>query len=763
MESTTKNMPTENQNILYAGFWVRVLGAVIDTFVLGLMTSVFEHMMGKYSTAFPFFLLAVFAVYEIYLNAHFRGTLGKRILGLELLGMDLEPVSYGRAALRFILKFFLWIFLTSPIYIMALFSHISEFVGLLGIILPLVAILMMLFSKRRQVLYDYLAKTIVIDRAESDAVLVSSAHADENKFQTTPRRWTPLRVFRTFGILVVATVGAFSLYYFGMYMFVFGALALHKQKAYDNSFHTYYTMHDYNDMRIQFYSKELNRYSSEFIKAEGMYDIFAADTKRDLTLNCIEAALKDHNVSDWISTGSNFRKNARNKYADTEARIKKAKANEDWMGHHFYDYDINDVNEIEEKIANIWDPKKNVNTCDTLMPVEDMYQKFIEKYIPNRFETLKRDRGEYDNAPSHGTLDKSFYDGEIKKTKRWLNLLQAKHPGVLREWKQKQIEKARSRKRREFQEKEQERLKLQQSIFLALSSGKSLPYIPSSTNISKMQNDKGQNPLMVAVKKRLASFNILDTLARHTYDFSIKDKNGRSIRDYLDIAKDDGWQYAGLINFRLLDNEAKKLGGSISSMSKEGSRVVFDLVNLSCTKLHYPKSYTCRDIDKMRSKEPPIFTALRQRNHAKLKILLDHGANPNELNPFGTHSLFSAIHYRDAEAVKLLLDHGANMYKMDENNLYSPWTQAVDGGDHSLKIIQLFLDHNVDINFQHNKSETALTIAAKGCRNFETVSLLMRHGADPDLEDTYGSTTRKGLSRYCRDKKALDKMLKLMR
>ena len=763
MENIDKNVPKDNQSIIYAGFWVRVLGTVIDAFILGLMASTLEHMVDKYSNAFPFFMLAIFAAYEIYFNAHFRGTPGKRILGLELLGLDFKPVGYGRAALRFVLKFFLWIFLTSPIYVMALFSHISEFVGILGIILPAAAILMMLFNARRQVLYDYLAKTIVVDRAESDAVSVSKAHTDEKKFQTTPRRWTPLKVFRTFGILAVVAVGAFSLYYFGMYMFVFGSLALHKQRAYDNSFHMHYTTRDHNDTRIRFYHKELDRYSKEFIEAEGMYDIFAADTKRDLALNCIEATLKDHNVSDWIDMGSNFRKNARNKYADTEARIKKAKANEDWMGRHFYDYDLNDVNHIERKIANIWEPEKNAKTCDALMPIEEMYRMFIEKYIPNRFEVLTRDRNEYDSAPSHGTLDKSFYARKVKKEKNWLNLLQKKHPGVLQRWKKLKKDMEKKRKEKEKQKKVQERYALQQSIFSALSSDKSLPYIPSGMDISRMQNDQGENPLMFAVKKRLTSYFTFDTLAEHTHDFSIEDKNGKTIRDYLGAARDGGWKYADKVYLCLLGYEAKKLGGDIPSWSINNSHVAFDLVHLSCEKLHYPKSYECRDIDKIRSKEPPIFTAMRQGDHTKLRKLLEHGANPNERNPFGTHSLFSAIGYRDAEVVKLLLDHGADMYAMDENGFYSAWTRAVDTGDRNLKIIQLFLDHGVDVNFQHNKSETALTIAAKGCRNFETVSLLMQHGADPDIEDTYGSTTRKGLFRYCRDKKALKKMLELIK
>ena len=38
--------------------------------------------------------------------------------------------------------------------------------------------------------------------------------------------------------------------------------------------------------------------------------------------------MKKHNEANWIDVGSGFRKNARNKYADTEEKINKAKKNE---------------------------------------------------------------------------------------------------------------------------------------------------------------------------------------------------------------------------------------------------------------------------------------------------------------------------------------------------------------------------------------------------------------------------------------------------
>lgn len=175
--------------------------------------------------------------------------------------------------------------------------------------------------------------------------------------------------------------GAYYLYVFGMTAYVFGSLAKHKQRSYDNSFHIKYQTKDYNDTKIIFYKKELERYSKEFIEAEGMYDIFAADTKKDLALGCIQYFIKRKNREEWIDIGSNYRKNARNKYANTEDKIQKAKKKSDYMGYHFYTFDLNMVNHIEDEITQVWSDK-NDSICENKLPANELYEIFIEKYIP---------------------------------------------------------------------------------------------------------------------------------------------------------------------------------------------------------------------------------------------------------------------------------------------------------------------------------------------------------------------------------------------
>ena len=110
-----------------------------------------------------------------------------------------------------------------------------------------------------------------------------------------------------------------------------------------------------------------------------------------------------------------------------------------------------------------------------------------------------------------------------------------------------------------------------------------------------------------------------------------------------------------------------------------------------------------------------------------------------------------------------MLDHGADMYAMDPHDIYTPFTFVLSGNKIDLDVVRLFLDHDIDVNFQHNKSETALTMAAKDCKNFDAVKMLLRYGADPNIDDRYGFTTLAGLFRTCHDKQAYKKMLDLLK
>ncbi len=619
----------------YAGFFVRSIAFLIDISILWLFFKFLKYIIGDGLPPLFILLISLFVFWAYYALSIYKWhtTIGKLILGLRVYSINLKPVTLlqatGRTAVALIVYTLISllpnIFSQLRLYITPLFDW-GTYVIFGVISLP---IMMIFFNRHKQVLHDWIAKTVVIDMHKDQ----KTPQKDQETRSPGKRPSKVVSGIRVFGTVVVLSGVAFFIYYFGTFFFVMGSYALHQQKQYDASFRTYYPVNDYNDSRIIFYKKELDKASKAFVHADGMYDIFAADTQRDLAINCIEHFLQERNVSEWIDAGSNFYKHYRNKYANTPELIAKAKHNENYLGKHFYDYDMNEVNHIEEEIASPWDKEINRNTCDALMPVSKMFDEiFIPKYIANREAALLQDKQNLKNAPRHGVLDKSFYRGSIKTGEYWLGLLYDHFPKLLEA--KKEAERALERFRQQALKEAQE---------------------------AEIRQEK-----MIQEKYK----------------------------------------------------EAKKKGQS------------------------------------------PLFVALLYRKYDDLKSMLDSGENIQVRNHAGWSPLFYAL--RDKRAMEILLEYGANPNSIGPNKIYTPFTEMLNSAHVDIETVNMFLEHGADVNFQYNKSETPLTIAAKGCKKFDVVSLLLKNGANPNLKDRFGYTTKTGLFRYCTDKKDLEKMLKII-
>lgn len=104
-----------------------------------------------------------------------------------------------------------------------------------------------------------------------------------------------------------------------------------------------------------------------------------------------------------------------------------------------------------------------------------------------------------------------------------------------------------------------------------------------------------------------------------------------------------------------------------------------------------------------------------------IKILLKKGADVNLTLRDNSSNLSMAIHNDRPDIVSLLLEYGANL------NLPSPILfQAVRYGN--IKIIELLLDYNVDINARNFLGTTALSEACEASKD-EIVLFLINRGA----------------------------------
>jgi uncharacterized RDD family membrane protein YckC len=104
---------------IYAGFWLRVVAAIIDSFVLGIPLGIFAFLLilsavpflthtQDMTTILPrlFFLLVVYLVaswlyWALMESSSWQATLGKKALGLRVTDLAGSRPTFGRASGRF--------------------------------------------------------------------------------------------------------------------------------------------------------------------------------------------------------------------------------------------------------------------------------------------------------------------------------------------------------------------------------------------------------------------------------------------------------------------------------------------------------------------------------------------------------------------------------------------------------------------------------------------------------------------------------------
>jgi uncharacterized RDD family membrane protein YckC len=121
----------------FCGFWKRVLAFIIDGMILFFISVVFP----------PIGLLSLIIYYPVFHSSRLQATPGKAILGLKVTSSTGETLTYKMAFLRELAKFIT-----------------AATIG--------IGYLMILFTKRKQTLHDYLL----------DAVVVTAEDKDENYF-----------------------------------------------------------------------------------------------------------------------------------------------------------------------------------------------------------------------------------------------------------------------------------------------------------------------------------------------------------------------------------------------------------------------------------------------------------------------------------------------------------------------------------------------------------------------------------------------------
>jgi hypothetical protein len=135
-----------------------------------------------------------------------------------------------------------------------------------------------------------------------------------------------------------------------------------------------------------------------------------------------------------------------------------------------------------------------------------------------------------------------------------------------------------------------------------------------------------------------------------------------------------------------------------------------------------------------------------------VKFLLAHGADPNAWTtinirvPVGAaySPVFVAATHRNREILSYLKTHGADFNAESVSPSASSLTAlsaAIDAGD--LIGTQLLIEYGADVNHRCRRGEMPLMLAVYAAKNkLEIFKLLLSHGADPDVKNAEGVSTR---------------------
>lgn len=127
------------KNPSYAGFWIRLAAALIDTLIIGIPASILQFglIFATGSKSMMYVVQLAVVVLIIYMNGIKGGTPGKLILGMRIVNEKGDYIGIPMAILRDIGK-------------------------MLSTIILLIGYLMIAWDSRKQGLHDKIAKTFVV-------------------------------------------------------------------------------------------------------------------------------------------------------------------------------------------------------------------------------------------------------------------------------------------------------------------------------------------------------------------------------------------------------------------------------------------------------------------------------------------------------------------------------------------------------------------------------------------------------------------------
>ena len=135
----------------------------------------------------------------------------------------------------------------------------------------------------------------------------------------------------------------------------------------------------------------------------------------------------------------------------------------------------------------------------------------------------------------------------------------------------------------------------------------------------------------------------------------------------------------------------------------------------------------------------PLFIAAAFGDLEIMRLLLEKGAQVNACDKAHCTPLMiaSASWYSDVNVVKLLIEREADLALQDQDGK-TAIHYAVDGN--SDEILSCLIENGADVNARSNDNCTPLMVGSKCNCHIDLLKLLVKHGAEIDLQDKDGNT-----------------------
>lgn len=247
-----------------------------------------------------------------------------------------------------------------------------------------------------------------------------------------------------------------------------------------------------------------------------------------------------------------------------------------------------------------------------------------------------------------------------------------------------------------------------------------------------------ETPLMIAA--RHSNFSLISLLLNAGANPVMQDDLGHTAADVMGIDAIGTSDVDSTVLIMAGDKVQKRLTEAAAEAKKTAEDLVTAITeNKTSTAIELINKGAYLDfIDKRSELHPtPLTTAVSQKNLEILKLLLSKGVRVDRSDAKDRTPLLLAILNKDNESAGLLLKSKADVNEHDQDG-FTPIIAAAAMGN--VEMVKLLLQNKAGVNYTTNTTgDSALHWAISG-KHPEIVPLLLKAGANPNLQDLKGGT-----------------------